>query len=514
MKKNIHSIREKKTKKPLEIKFSRVNLKKRGALALCVFEGRTLTGTAAAVDRKTDGMLTRAIKTSRFKGEKNQTLELLAPAHVSATRILLFGLGRLKDITRTTLQAVGGTFTAKLMFSGERNASMVIDTIEETDLDSASMASNVGFGAKLRSYRFDRYETKTPPDKKPTLEKLTLMLEKPKPAQERYAALEKVAQGVFFTRDMVNEPANILYPEKMVDRARCLEELGVEVEALGAEKMKKLGMGALLGVGKGSAQEPKLLVMQWKGASASIKPVAFVGKGITFDSGGISLKSGSDVWRMKGDMAGAAAVIGAMKALAGRKAKANIVGVAALSENMPSGTAQRPGDIVTSMSGLTIEVLNTDAEGRLVLADALWYTQDRFQPQCMVDLATLTGAKVTALGFEYAGMFSNDDSLASKLMDAGLVEDEKLWRMPLDKAYDKDIESDIADMKNMGAGRAAGAIAAAVFLQRFVNDVPWAHVDMAGNEIVDTARPTVPKGAWGFGVRLLSRLIADNFEQK
>jgi len=181
---------------------------------------------------------------------------------------------------------------------------------------------------------------------------------------------------------------------------------------------------------------------------------------------------------------------------------------------MPSGTAQRPGDIVTSMSGLTIEVLNTDAEGRLVLADALWYTQDRFQPQCMVDLATLTGAKVTALGFEYAGMFSNDDSLASKLMDAGLVEDEKLWRMPLDKAYDKDIESDIADMKNMGAGRAAGAIAAAVFLQRFVNDVPWAHVDMAGNEIVDTARPTVPKGAWGFGVRLLSRLIADNFEQK
>lgn len=498
--------------KPLEIKFSKVDLKKVNALGLCVLEGEALAGAAATVDRDTGGMLTRAIQASRFKGEASQTLELLAPVNVSATRILLIGLGKPKDITQTTLQDAGGTLAAQLMFSGEKSAAMVIDPVEAPDLDIASMASNAAFGACLRSYRFDRYETRTPPDKQPSLEKLTIMLEKPQPARKSYKILEKVAHGVFFTRDMVNEPANVLYPESMVDRARSLEEMNVEVVALGVEEMKKLGMGALLGVGKGSAQAPKLLVMQWKGAAASIRPVAFVGKGITFDTGGISLKSGKDVWRMKGDMGGAAAVMGAIKALAGRKAKANIVGVAALSENMPSGTAQRPGDIVTSMSGQTIEIRNTDAEGRLVLADALWFTQDRFRPKYMVDLATLTGAKVIALGLEYAAMFSNDEFLASKLMDAGAAEDEKLWRMPLDKAYDKDIDSDIADVKNIGEGRTAGAIAAAMFLQRFVNDVPWAHVDMAGNEIADKAKPTVPKGAWGFGVRFLNRLVADNFE--
>lgn len=510
----MNSVHEKKIKKPLEIKFSKVNLKKVDALALCALEGGALTSTAAEVDRKTGGMLTRAIRASRFKGEKAQILELLAPANVSATRVVLLGLGKPQDITQTTLQGAGGTLVAKLMFSGEKSVSMVADPVEGAKLEAALMASNAALGADLRSYRFDRYETKTPPDKKASLKTLTVMMEKPQLARKKYEMLENVAHGVFFARDMVNEPANVLYPESMVERARSLEELGVEVEALGLKEMKKLGMGALLGVAQGSSKEPKLLIMNWNGAPKGIKPIAFIGKGITFDTGGISLKSGSDVWRMKGDMGGAAAVIGAINALAGRKAKANIVGVAALSENMPSGTAQRPGDIVTSMSGLTIEVLNTDAEGRLVLADALWYTQDRFQPEYMVDMATLTGAKVTALGFEYAGMFSNDDTLASKLMNAGLAEDEKLWRMPLDRAYDKDIESDIADVKNIGAGRTAGAIAAAMFLQRFVNDVPWAHVDMAGNEIVDKERPTVPKGAWGFGVRLLNRLIADNFEQK
>jgi leucyl aminopeptidase len=501
-------------KKPLTIAFSEITLKKKDALVVGVLEDGKLTPTAAEVNIKTDGILARAVSASRFKGANAEVIELLAPHNISASRIVLLGLGKPETITETTVQSASGSLIGKLMFSGVKNISVVIDPLERAKMEATSMAAHVAFGAQLRAYRFDRYDTKTPPDKRPSLEELTVMVADPENSERKFASLEKVAQAVCFTRDMVNEPANVIYPESMVKRAQHLMKLGVKVEVLGVEEMTKLSMGAILGVAKGSVREPQLLILQWNGASKNIKPAAFVGKGITFDTGGISLKSGSDVWRMKGDMGGAAAVIGALKALAARKAKANIVGVAALSENMPSGTAQRPGDIVTSMSGQTVEVVNTDAEGRLVLADALWYTQDRFRPQFMVDLATLTGAKVTALGFEYAALFSNDEDLASKLVDAGREEDEKLWRMPLDEAYDKYIDSDIADVKNVGIARNAGSIAAAKFLQRFVNDVPWAHIDMAGNAIIDKDRPTVPKGAWGFGVRLLNRLIADNLEQK
>jgi leucyl aminopeptidase len=321
---------------------------------------------------------------------------------------------------------------------------------------------------------------------------------------------------VFFTRDLVSEPANVLYPETLARQAKSLTNLGVAVEVLDDKRMKRLGMGALLGVAQGSVRPPRLVIMRWKGApkAGDKRLVAFVGKGVTFDTGGISIKPSSGMGDMKWDMGGAGVVIGVMKALAGRKAKVNAVGVIGLVENMPSGSAQRPGDIVTSMSGQTIEVLNTDAEGRLVLADGLWYCQDRFKPKVMVDLATLTGAVIVALGHEYAGLFSNDDKIADALIAAGKAVGEGLWRLPLAEAYDKELNCDIADMKNITGTRGAGSVTAAQFLQRFVNEVPWAHLDIAGITWSKKDAPTVPKGGTGFGVRLLDRFVRDQYEGK
>ena len=322
---------------------------------------------------------------------------------------------------------------------------------------------------------------------------------------------------MFLTRDLVSEPPNVLNPAEMADRCKKLTSLGLKVEVLGPKEMPRLGFGALLGVAQGSVNEPRMVVMQWNGARATAqggngsKPLAFIGKGVTFDTGGISIKPAGGMEDMKWDMAGAGTVVGLMAALAGRKAKVDAVGLVGLVENMPSGTAQRPGDVVKSYSGQTIEVINTDAEGRLVLADVLWYCQEKFDPQFMVDLATLTGAMIVALGHEYAGMFSNDDALAQKLIAAGVATDEKVWRFPLDDAYDQLIRSDIADMKNIG-GRPAGSISAAQFIQRFVNKKPWAHLDIAGMAWSTKDAPCVPKGATAFGVRLLDRLVAENYE--
>jgi leucyl aminopeptidase len=377
------------------------------------------------------------------------------------------------------------------------------------------MAAQMAFGARLRSYRFDKYRTKEKPEQKPSVKKLTLLVDDPGAAKKLFEPLERLAEGTAFTRDLVSEPANVIYPESLAEQAKTLEDLGVKVEILGEKEMKKLGMNALLGVGQGSARESQLVVMQWKGLPDSRKkpPVAFIGKGVTFDTGGISIKPAAGMEEMKWDMAGAGAVIGLMKALAGRKAKVNAVGVIGLVENMPSGTAQRPGDVVRSMSGQTIEVINTDAEGRLVLADALWYTQDRFKPQFMVNLATLTGAIMVALGQVHAGLFTNNDQLAERLLAAGRASGELLWRMPLGEAYDKIINSDIADVKNVG-NRYGGSITAAQFIQRFVNGLPWAHLDIAGMAWSDKDAPTVPKGATGFGVRLLERFVADHYEER
>jgi leucyl aminopeptidase len=323
---------------------------------------------------------------------------------------------------------------------------------------------------------------------------------------------------VFLTRDLVSEPANVIYPETLAAEAGRLAELGVDVEILDEHKMRKLGMNALLAVGQGSARPPRVVVMQWNGANDSggprSQPLAFVGKGVTFDTGGISIKPAAGMGDMKWDMAGSAVVIGLMRLLAARNAPVNAVGVVGLVENMPSGTAQRPGDIVTSMSGQTIEVLNTDAEGRLVLADALWYCQDRFKPRLIVDLATLTGAVIVALGHHRAGMFSNNDELAERLVQAGKAVGEQVWRLPLDESYDRDIDSDAADVKNIGGGRAAGSIIGAQFLQRFVNEAPWAHLDIAGTAWSTKDAPTVPKGATAFGVRLLDQFVSQHYEKE
>jgi leucyl aminopeptidase len=380
----------------------------------------------------------------------------------------------------------------------------------------SAQAAEVALGAVLRAYRFDKYRTKEKPEDKPKLAKLTLLVSEATAAKTAWEPLEGVAKGVALSRDLVSEPPNVLNPAEMADRCKKLSELGVKVEILGPRELGRLGFGALLGVAQGSVNEPRMVVMQWNGTGnsrkAKGKPVAFIGKGVTFDTGGISIKPAGGMEDMKWDMAGAGTVVGLMAALAGRKAKVDAVGLVGLVENMPSGNAQRPGDVVKSYSGQTIEVINTDAEGRLVLADVLWYCQQKFEPRFMIDLATLTGAMIVALGHEFAGMFSNDDALAQKLATVGQVVGEKVWRFPLDDAYDQLIKSEIADMKNIG-GRPAGSISAAQFIQRFVNKTPWAHLDIAGVAWSTKDAPCIPKGATAFGVRLLDRLVAQHYEE-
>jgi leucyl aminopeptidase len=498
----------------MKISFVKSELPSAGTIVVGVLEEHRLTPTAQQVDKLTKGAIGRALGVGRFKGRPDEQLAILAPPGIDASRILLTGLGKADALDALTLQAVGGRVASALNAAGEQTATVAVDEIAGARLGTGEMAAHIALGARLRSYRFDKYRTREKPEQKPTLKRLSFALDDPASAKKASDPLERIAEGVVLTRDLVSEPANVIYPESLAERAKKLADLGVEVEVLGEKQMKKLGMGALLGVGQGSAHESQLVIMQWRGASdAKQRPVAFVGKGVTFDTGGISIKPAQGMEDMKWDMAGAGTVIGLMHALASRKAKVNALGIAGLVENMPSGTAQRPGDIVTSLSGQTIEVINTDAEGRLVLADALWYCQEQFKPQAIVDLATLTGAVIIALGNVHGGLFSNNDTLAERLVAAGKATGEPLWRLPLAEAYDKQINSDAADMKNVG-GRTAGSITAAQFLQRFVKDTPWAHLDIAGMAWSDKDAPTVPKGATAFGVRLLERLVADHYEER
>jgi leucyl aminopeptidase len=516
----------------VKIDFAAPKMPKSGAVAVGVVEGGKLLPSAASLDQASGGTLTRAIKQAgRFSGKKGQMLELVAPGGLGLSRVVLIGMGKPKDLKDLDFENGGGSLFARLAGTGETGVTLMVDG-EGFALSLADRAARMALGACLRSYRFDKYKTKEKPDDKPSLKSFTVMVENPAAAKRAYAAMEQVAEGVVFTRNLVSEPANIIYPKSLVSEAKKLGKLGVTVQVLGVREMAKLGMGALLGVGQGSVQESQLLVMRWNGAGGAKSgaskggaskggpkgpaPVAFVGKGVTFDTGGISIKPAANMEDMKWDMGGAGVVIGLMRALAGRKAKVNAVGVCGLVENMPSGTAQRPGDIVTSMSGQTIEVINTDAEGRLVLADALWYTQENFKPRAIVDLATLTGAIIIALGSEHAGLFCNDDKMSAQLTEAGKSVDEPVWRMPLapqGESYDKAIDSDAADMKNVG-NRSGGSITAAQFLQRFVQKgTPWAHLDIAGTTWSSKDKPTVPKGGTGFGVRLLDRWVADNYEK-
>jgi leucyl aminopeptidase len=498
----------------MKIAFAKSELPSAGTIVVGVLEEHRLTPTAQQLDKLTKGAIGRALSVGRFKGRPDEQLAILAPPGIEAARILLIGLGKADSLDGATLLAIGGRIAASLNAAGEHAGSVAVDEIAGARIGTAEMAAHLAQGARLRAYRFDKYRTREKPEQKPTLKRLAFMLEDHAAAKKAFDPLEKIAEGVALTRDLVSEPANVIYPVTLAERAKKLADLGVQVEVLGEKQMKKLGMGALLGVGQGSAQESQLVIMQWRGASdAKQQPVAFVGKGITFDTGGISIKPAQGMEDMKWDMAGAGTVIGLMHALAARKAKVNVVGIFAAAENMPSGTAQRPGDIVTSLSGQTIEVINTDAEGRLVLADALWYCQEQFKPQAIVDLATLTGAVIVALGNVHGGLFSNNDTLAERLAAAGKATGELLWRLPLADAYDKQINSDAADMKNVG-GRNGGSITAAQFLLRFIKDTPWAHLDIAGMAWSDKDAPTVPKGATAFGVRLLERLVADHYEER
>ena len=473
-----------------------------------VHEGRALTPAAKAYDRKTKGALGRAVAAGRFTGAKGQTLALTAPAGVDNPQILAAGLGpKGKTIEDLTLEAAA----AAAYQAGARSGFTAMAF--ETDGLSPDQAARAAFAARLASYRFDKYRTTEKPEAKPSIATIQVVTDAVPAARKAYAPLSAVADGVFFTRDLVSEPANVLYPDEFAKRCKALEKLGLQVEVLTEAQMQKLGMRTLLAVGQGSSKESRLVVIKWLGATNKrAAPIAFVGKGVCFDSGGLSLKPADAMEDMKWDMGGGGAVAGLMCALAGRKAKANVVGVIGLVENMPDGNAYRPGDVVVSMSGQTIEVLNTDAEGRLVLADALWYTQDRFKPRFMVDLATLTGAMIIALGMDFAGIFSNSDELSDGLLAASAATGERTWRMPLPDDYERLIETPIADVKNT-AGRAGGSITAALFLRKFVNNTPWAHLDIAPVAWKkDSKVATVPDGATGFGVRLLDRLVADKFE--
>ncbi len=496
----------------MQINFSKLEASEEGVLVVGVAENQELNGLARDLDKKAKGAITKALTTMRFTGGKGQLVEVLSPAGSDLDRLLVVGMGSADGFNALAAESVGATAMARLLTSGQKDVTFAVEVPKGASIESDEMAAHIGLGCSLRGYRFDNYRTTLKKNEKPSLSKVTIGVEDVAGAKKAWRQQEALSSGIFFARDLVTEPANVLYPEEFTRRARKLEELGVEVEVLDEKDMGKLGMHSLLGVGLGSERESQLLVMQWKGASdRKAAPVAFVGKGVTFDTGGISLKPGPGMEAMKYDMGGAAAVTGAMYAIASRKARANVVGICGLVENMPDGKAQRPGDVVKSMSGQTIEVLNTDAEGRLVLADALWYCQNRFKPQFMVDLATLTGAIRVSLGLEIAGMFSNNDQLAERLARAGKEEGEELWRMPLSERFDKLIDSPIADMKNIG-GQFGGSITAAQFLQRFVNKVPWAHLDIAGTAWFEEARGATPKGASGFGVRLLNRLVADHYE--
>ena len=498
----------------LKIAFSSDALPSQNALALTVAAKGKLGEQGVKLDKKLGGAISRAIKAAAFVGEKEKTLTILSPAKTRLTRLVLVGIGD-PAAANTNLFVHAGAAAIKALTGKEAKAVFLIDTFKSLNLTEGEAAAQAAIGARLRSYRFDKYHTKQKPEEKQALKTLVVSCKNPAAAKALYAPLDKIADGVFLARDLITEPGNVIYPETLAQHAFALKELGVKVDILDETQMKKLGMNALLGVAQGSINPPRLVTLQWMGdAKAATKaPVCFVGKGITFDSGGISIKPGAGMGDMKFDMSGAAAVIGAVKALAGRKAKANVVGVIALAENMPSGGAQRPGDVVTTASKQTVEITNTDAEGRMVLCDALWYAQEKFKPCCIVDIATLTGAMIFVLGHEYAGLFSNDDTLSEQLLKSGKGVEELLWRFPMNEAFDKLIDSPIADMKNSG-GREAASVTAAWFLRRFIKKgTPWAHLDIAEVAfLLEKDKPLSGKGATAFGVRLLDRFIAENFE--
>jgi leucyl aminopeptidase len=468
-------------------------------------EGGAPEGAASSLWTQTGYEWSATSALAGFRGKPGHALDLLGR---DGKRLVVLGRGKPggADVPLNAWTDRGGSLLAKVAATRADQVTVVIDEVGATPLTIAELAA----GMHLRHYKFDQYKKPATDDAPATLT-VTLQVADPQAAEAALAERMATVEGTLLARDLVNEPANVLGTVEFAERAAQLRDLGVDVEILEPEQLTALGMNSMLCVAQGSDRPARLVVMQWRGGEVGHQPLAFVGKGVVFDSGGISIKPAASMEDMKGDMGGAAAVTGLMHALARRKAPVNVVGVIGLVENMPSSGAVRPGDIVRAMSGTTIEVINTDAEGRLVLADALWYTQDRFRPRFMIDLATLTGAILVALGHEHAGLFSNNDELSIQLLNAGLTANEKLWRMPLAPAYDKMIESKFADIRN-SAGRPAGSITAAHFLQRFVNDVPWAHLDIAGAAFGGSSSETNASWASGFGVALLDRLVRDYYQ--
>jgi leucyl aminopeptidase len=463
-----------------------------------------------ALPAQLEPTIVEAAEASRFKGRTSQVFETFVTRNGKLTRVAIAGAGDPKAKDRAgALEKAGAALAAKYLTSGEKALSL---DLARAGL-SAEDAAAVMLGLQLRSWRHDIYRTKLANDKKPSL-KTVHVVNAPTGAEATWKINSAIAEGVEFTKTLVAEPANVVYPISFVERCeKAFKGTGAKLTVLDEDEMEKLGMGALLGVGQGSRQPSRLLAIQWNGGDKGAKPTVFVGKGVTFDTGGISLKPGPGMGDMKWDMGGAGAVAGAMLSLVKRKAKANVIGVVGLVENMPDGNAMRPGDVVTSMSGQTVEVLNTDAEGRLVLCDALYWAQEQYDPERIIDFATLTGAMIISLGNEYGGLFANDDKLADQMLAAGKGTGDKLWRLPIGPAYDKLIDSPIADMKNIGP-RGAGSITAAQFLHRFIRKgLPWAHCDIAGMVWADKPGATWDKGATGYGARLIDRFVADHVEK-
>jgi leucyl aminopeptidase len=496
----------------LKLGFGPFTAPTKGVLIVFCDDGLKFGPATAKALRPATDLVARAAKAERFTGKNGSALALVVPEGLKVAGLVVIGAGKTADLKQKDFLKLGGLAMGK-MPAAAKEATVFAELPGGTM--KPEQAADLAQGARLRAYAFDRYKTKRKEEEKPPQKRnLTIAVGDVAAARKAYGPREAISGGVLMARDLVNEPANVLYPQEFARRATELKKVGVAVEVLDIKAMKKLGMNALLGVGQGSARESRVVVMRWNGGKKGDAPVAFIGKGVCFDTGGISIKPASGMEDMKGDMAGAACVVGLMHALAARKAKVNAVGVIGVVENMPDGNAQRPGDIVKSMSGQTIEIINTDAEGRLVLADVIWYAAQRFKPKFMVDLATLTGAIIVALGHEYAGMFCTDDQLAERLTKAGAATGEQVWRMPLGPEYDKMIDSKFADMKNTGGSRWGGAITAAQFIKRFVADkTPWAHLDIAGTGMDSRQNDTNKSWGSGWGVRLLDRLVADYYEK-
>ncbi|MEO3434257.1 leucyl aminopeptidase [Inquilinus sp. CAU 1745] len=493
----------------MKLSFGSLGLPASGCLVLPV-----ATGTPPGLDPDFDGALSRLIAEGRFTPDEGEVFDWIGPPGLAASRLLLVGIGDPSSFFEAAARRLGGTIVGVLEDAGIAEASVLLNVIDGAPVRSTAAAAFAAQGAVLRDYRFTRYRGRSREDDRAAVKALAILTPDPAAAEAAFRPLSAVADGVLLARDLVNEPSNILTPEAFVQRARALGSLGLEVEALDVPALEAIGAGSLLAVGKGSVNPPRLLVVRWRGAEdPDAPPVALVGKGVTFDTGGISIKPAAGMWDMRGDMAGGAAVLGAMAALAGRKARANVVGIVALAENAFSGGAFRPGDIVTSLSGRTIEVIDTDAEGRMVLMDALHYAADRFRPRAIVDIATLTGSIIRALGGRFSGLFATDDALAKALVAAGEAEEERLWRMPLDPYYDENLKSDIADLRQVAPDEAsADAIHGAALLRHFVGDSPWAHIDTGKLTAAEKDTTLCPKGATGFAVRLFDRWIADTVE--